>query len=282
VPAVLLPVRLETRFVDTGGGAELWLRFYPDQISVFTHEPELSPAEEAAGTAYWETRYSATTTLERKAAWQLLSGAYGPERAAWIARVLRPGNLGSGDPAPQFPSLSAADRRDSSWERAPIAVGLPDRWAVALLNSDSDEYRREPAAHPVRTPLQIGLDPNGQLTPDPTGAQIDEGMRWMFDFDEAVEAGMAMKISLSPEERTGGFRRLIAYGLRGGDGSAMLAAILRAHRYTDRVRARHQARQRITAPAVLDEEQHAERSHGHRQPSQVRGQEWPEGRPVPK
>jgi hypothetical protein len=40
---------------------------------------------------------------------------------------------------------------------------------------------------------------------------------------------MAMKISLSREERKTGFRRVIAYGLRGGNGAAMLAGMLRAH-----------------------------------------------------
>jgi len=42
-PLLLLPVHLETRFVDSPAGlSELWVRIYPDQISINTHEPELT------------------------------------------------------------------------------------------------------------------------------------------------------------------------------------------------------------------------------------------------
>jgi hypothetical protein len=233
LPALLLPVRIETRFMDPSSGPELWLRIYPDQIAVDTHEPELSPAEEKAGRDYWEARWKATNVAQRKAAWQLLGTVYGPERASWIAAAMRPGNVGSGDPAPQFPELAASERRAGSWERVPLARGLPDRWTVALLGTDSQTYRRVHTPNPVRSELALGLDPKGQLEEDPTGAQVDARMRWMLDFDEAVAAGMAVRIPLSAAEREKGFERVIVFGLHGGDGAGVVTEMLRAHRFTD-------------------------------------------------
>ena len=52
-PVLLLPVRLETRFIDGANGPELWVRIYPDQIAIDTHEPALTAAEQTAGEAYW-------------------------------------------------------------------------------------------------------------------------------------------------------------------------------------------------------------------------------------
>ncbi len=58
-PLLLYPVRIETRFADTGGTSELWVRVYPDQIMVNGHHPELTSAEQAAGNDYWNTLWLA-------------------------------------------------------------------------------------------------------------------------------------------------------------------------------------------------------------------------------
>ena len=61
VPAVLLPVRVETRFVTTGGRPELLVRIYPDEVHVDEHEPELTDDELAWGRAFWEQTWRAGT-----------------------------------------------------------------------------------------------------------------------------------------------------------------------------------------------------------------------------
>src|SRR5215203_1992883 len=60
-------------------------------------------------------------------------------------------------------------------------------------------------------------------------------MRWMVDFEAAVEVGMALRIQLPPEAR-GRLERLVVLGVKEvpGEGNAggHLAELLAAHRYT--------------------------------------------------
>jgi hypothetical protein len=48
IPILLLPVRVETRFMPVAGPKELWVRMFPDDIAVHTHEVEASADEESA------------------------------------------------------------------------------------------------------------------------------------------------------------------------------------------------------------------------------------------
>src|SRR6266481_1834794 len=59
IPLLFLPVYIETRFIDLAvGGSELWIRIFPDQISINAHEPELTQQEIADGKSYWNTAWS--------------------------------------------------------------------------------------------------------------------------------------------------------------------------------------------------------------------------------
>ena len=55
-PCVLFPLRIETRFMAGANGRELWVRVYPDDIAVHTHEKELSRDDADAGVEYWTAR----------------------------------------------------------------------------------------------------------------------------------------------------------------------------------------------------------------------------------
>src|SRR5205823_3992845 len=61
------------------------------------------------------------------------------------------------------------------------------------------------------------------------------GLKWLVDFDAALNAGMALKIPLTAVERQRGFDRIFVYGLRTQDasGSDTCSALLDAHHYTD-------------------------------------------------
>jgi hypothetical protein len=81
-PLVLLPVRLETRFVPApDGGLVVKIRVYPDTIHSDTHEPGVTLSEAEWGRHYWRTVWHAGNDTERrKAAWRQMAERYEPQR----------------------------------------------------------------------------------------------------------------------------------------------------------------------------------------------------------
>jgi len=97
-PVLLLPVRLETRFLD----GTLRVRIFPDQAHVTAHDPAVTADEEAGLRWYWEHRWPdrSSDTLADEA-WDVLSGRFRPGRAGFLVRTYPPQNLAAGGPAPQ-------------------------------------------------------------------------------------------------------------------------------------------------------------------------------------
>jgi hypothetical protein len=96
-PVLFLPVYLETRFIDlSAGGSELWIRIYPDQISINAHERALTQQEINDGQAYWNSLWylgKPAPPEDRRIPWRDLASKYGAPRAAWIALQMTPTNL---------------------------------------------------------------------------------------------------------------------------------------------------------------------------------------------
>src|SRR5215207_9373027 len=172
-PLLMLPVRLETRFFPLPDAAmqELRVRVYPDQVHVDSHEPGLS--EEAArwGKHFWELMWRAGHDEGgERLAWQQLSDRFDPPRAAWIAWALSPTNVGDWPPGPIpadaplpiEPSLAPAemqkDPTSGTWQRAPLARAMPQRW-IAVASS-----RGTLAAFALGAPIDrepaVGPDPD--------------------------------------------------------------------------------------------------------------------------
>ena len=242
-PLLLLPVNIQTRFVDpVDGRHELWVRIYPDQIAVNSHEPELTDREGSDGQAYWNTVWDAGNPPadpdDVKAPWRTLVSLYGAQRAAWIALALTPTNIAAQPvaatpagaapvPPPVFP---VPPSRKSSWEKPAVADALPDAWTVVLFaGTETSTFR----SGPIQTPLPVSLTPNGSGFP--ANSPVDAGLQWMVDFEAAVTAGMALKIPLTAAQRSAGFDRMLVYGLRSTDSTAAqtFANLLDAHHYTD-------------------------------------------------
>ena len=95
LPFLLLPVRIETIFVPSGRGTELWVRIYPDDIAVHTHEATLTDVEVTAGELYWTEltiaeHLRADRDTRRRTTWRHIVQRLSGPRAAWVARQTKP------------------------------------------------------------------------------------------------------------------------------------------------------------------------------------------------
>lgn len=261
-PVLLLPVSVQVKFAQpTATTYELRVRFYPDQLSISTHEGDLTQAEQAAGQHYWQ---QATQDPDKLANWRPLVARYGAPRAQWI--VQQTANA-------QQPSLAPNDER---WTRAAEAHGLPDRFVVLLytqcatlaevapgpvreqlFTQPGRTYDPATVRHPTTEFLQLAHVVRGQPLPadalpvgpnpkapttadaDPAAiAGVDAGNRWTVDFEEAVRVGMGVRVNLSQAEYQAGFKRLLVLGVRANanatpaQNQTTLQHLLRDHYYT--------------------------------------------------
>ena len=236
-PLVLLPVRLETRFF----GQELRVRIFPDKIHVDTHEPELTADELEWGKHFHTVLWSAKTDEERKAAWRQLADRYGAERSAWVVRQLTPTNpaerLATPPRPPKFPQVLARPeaQKNETWTRAPRTGVLPDQWIATALIAGANPITV--TGKPIPDPLPVGPNPQASVAQNDEALAIDEGMKWMVDFDEAERLGMALRLPLPPSAAAPKVDTLLVFGVKKSLDSTASAARLRelfeAHKYTD-------------------------------------------------
>ncbi|HXI21208.1 MAG TPA: hypothetical protein VNH46_08995, partial [Gemmatimonadales bacterium] len=262
-PFLLLPVRIETRFVPgsgaAGSGAELLLRVYPDDIAVHTHEDELTDREVGEGERYWRTIFDiekgegTDKASARTESWKTFAELFGPSRAAWVARSTRPTNWGD------LATIASADdltfpvhdlTRVASWSRAPRTRVMPDRFVVLLYQGAAVQ---EIVGNAIPDELYLGPEPldlvaeddqqdpedaedsfvtvNGQLT---FGSNYD----WTSNFDRAVEQGMGFRIPLPDPAAQQGFDRIVVLGVMASAGAGaaqtMLETLLANHHHSPR------------------------------------------------
>jgi hypothetical protein len=221
-PFVLLPLRLETRFV----GDELWIRAYPDQIAIATHEPDLTEAEAERGKAFWRAAWGADHETMR-AAWTVLAAGGPLRRALWIARRMKPTNQPPGTPV--FPDIVP---KPTSWSVAPHVDVMPDQLVFTLLVNGSVVHQAIGAVIP--SSLVIGPDPAAAIERAPDGSLVvADAMKWVLDFDAAVAVGMAIKVPLVGGPQV--FDRLVVVGVKlelsATKACVLLEDVLERHRY---------------------------------------------------
>lgn len=255
-PILMFPVRLETRFMPQDRyPQELWVRIYPDQVSLDSHESELTEQEVAAGRLYFE-RSAAIDGLvpapgeteaeckkrNHQKAWRELAREVGPTRAAWILKRLSKNNkLDEPEPLPD------------SMPEAPKVRVMPDYFVVRLYQADPEDAEEinveqcvaEKFGHVIPDPLPVMWNLNQLPAETATSNKDDEELfdeesSWVEDFDTAEDIGMAVKIPLShltPEQLKRGFTRVVAVGVKTSadeaHGSALIEGLIESHHYTD-------------------------------------------------
>lgn len=213
-PVALVPVRLETRFTTT----HLRVRIYPDQLSIDTHENELTAAEIAAGRRHREAA-NASPKDGRRAAWRELARRFGSSRASWIVRQVD-----------HYDGQSIEAFDTAPWSLAPRATILPDRFVVTVFRGETPVY--------VVPGKPIGGAKAMMRSSKIAGSDLfDDESHWVVDFGRAVDEGMAIEIELLPGDRGDdvSFDRLVVVGLRSSDaptsGARELEQLIEHHHY---------------------------------------------------
>ncbi|TAK32845.1 MAG: hypothetical protein EPO28_17505 [Saprospiraceae bacterium] len=252
IPFLLMPVKVETKFAHSATGAnELWVRFFPDTVAVYSHEEELMEAEVEAGQHYWTNIWEARNgnseeqATARRGAWNTLANRYGPHRSLWIAKQTRPLNWQddlASMPQPSFPEPGPI--KTASWTLAPRTRVMPDRFVVSTFRKfEGKMYQALPPVVGAHVPdtLILGPDPSqldGEFGRDAATGELklDPAMAWLADFDKAVQVGMGVRIPLPAPWNTNGFDRLVVLGLRlstdAEDSAKLVEELMNNHHYT--------------------------------------------------
>lgn len=206
IPIMMIPVRVETQFVLTPAKNELWIRIFPDSLFQNHHTPGLSADEYDDGKRYWQSIWNTRSELNdevqntrQQDAWKYLSSKYNENRSAWISKLTRP--IGWTKEWKQLSTLQFPPFSDT----VPALSGnkrslLPSHFVVEGYDAqDRLLFQNKGAAIPPD--LVLAPDVNSeeiQLTRDAQHRiKANEEIKWMFDFDEALAKGMAIKIPVN-------------------------------------------------------------------------------------
>lgn len=222
-----------------------------DVVLVIPTQTALGSAEAAAVADYWRAVWLADNDAgKQQAARDALIAAVGNSRAEQLIAGYQPFNLAD-KPAPPLTKPDVAisvaylifppdpPTAQTSWTEAPHVAQFPERFVVLGFNDGIQTLAA--IGNLVTSPIYVGPDPSADPTVDPTSAIHPDGpdlyiplqLQWMFDFEQAVAAGMGLAIDLTPEQARTGFDRLLVLGLQLGmtavEGTAALETLLHHH-----------------------------------------------------
>jgi predicted nucleic acid-binding Zn-ribbon protein len=245
IPFLMMPVRIETRFIATREHTELWLRIYPDDIAVHTHEETLTGEEVTEGVKYWTALFDAEKNGGaekedlKKTAWGNMVTLFGPQRSAWVASQTQPPNWHHLDELNDVSELHFPEHdltKTAAWSRAPRTRVLPDRFVVMLYEGNT---KKEIVGNPIPDELFVGPDPmeveDAFLTKEEK-LVFGEAFDWTSNFDKAVQYGMGFKIPLNATQAVNGFDKILVLGLNlstdENKSKAQLEELINNHHYS--------------------------------------------------
>ena len=213
-------------------------------ILVIAVDDMLTASEVTALQQYWSAVWSANQDNSAlNNAWNTLISAVGDQQTAEdLVEKYSPANINETPPSGydyddttvkvEFLDLPVAEDINTkihAWSQPPKTTILPERFV--LLCYRNGELDMEPQLSNLVAPqLILGPDPVAEqgedfrlATSDDAAADpnLEEGdlifsehMRWMFDFDEAVDKGMGFRVDLNSDQADNGFDRVLVLGVK--------------------------------------------------------------------
>jgi hypothetical protein len=219
-----------------------------DVILVLTSETAPAGNEADAIAAFWRAKWIAGgRRTETDAARAALRSAVGSARAVEIEKS-PPVNFRQGPTPPLrrdqvqvstvfllFPPREQVETQRNSWSRPPRVAAWPDRFL--LIGYRQGDSAVTALGKPIPNPLIAGLDPS-----DPSGlrmangeVQVPDDMKWMLDFNRAVDVGMGFRLDLSGGAAQSGFDKIVVIGVKAtadaASGRTDLEELIKHHRY---------------------------------------------------
>jgi hypothetical protein len=217
---------------------------------VIPTEKPLSGTTEDAVRAYWQKVWLADgKAAETEAATKRLQNDVGEARAKELIAEYVPINLAD-EPPPdvaradmivsvvfvEFPKTEDLPAQLQSWSQPARSRLLPDRFV--LIGYSDDAQVIEQLGNPIPWPLTVGPDPQApaseQIRQEQGEIVVGEELRWLIDFDHAVQVGMGFRVDLPASVASSGLDRLLVVGLRLSadekEGKRLLEELLTHHR----------------------------------------------------
>ncbi|MCP5053319.1 MAG: hypothetical protein GY940_39510 [bacterium] len=221
-------------------------------LIIATDDPPTGSEKDALKT-FWNAMWKAQDDkTKHTAAWDQLVVAAGEPRAKELLETYSPFNF-SDTPPPsltheeidlevafiEFPKPDDTDTKYQSWTKAPTVNILPERLVFLGFNDDEEEPLTA-LGNPIPSSLATGPDPsldeNQQMHNENGELIVNEEMKWMVDFEEAVNKGMGFKINLSPPRAQKGFDRIFVLGVRMStdkdEGKNLLETLIHNHHHS--------------------------------------------------
>ncbi|MGB3444643.1 MAG: hypothetical protein WBA97_38375 [Actinophytocola sp.] len=223
------PANPADRPLGAATGAAVLVVRSPQPVAANDRQPTIT-----YWTAVWRAHGDRTKLRSAEIA---LLAAVGATRTAAI-RARRPSGVDAAPGTPGdvvvvaflvLPTPSAGQIAQESWTVAATAALLPDRFTVFGYVGDTLVFAK--TGGPVRQGLAVSPNPNEPAATqlkinETTGAlTVPPALRWLTSFDEAVTAGMGMRVTLQPAFHDG-VDRLVVLGLREQATPAQTAAAL--------------------------------------------------------
>ncbi|MBN8787200.1 MAG: hypothetical protein J0I84_08925 [Terrimonas sp.] len=231
IPALLMPVRLETRYFLNIPQPELRIRVYPDTCSVETNCDYLTLAElDSIFTILSAPGSNAVNKWDAMA--DDVEKNHGKQRAAFLQSfVLNAkyykllGDINNKRTGAKYTiselqkigqkTLSEIGITMVQNAPAPSVNTLPERFIFRLYKTDTDftDYIGKKIQQPLAVSLMPTINEANGKTPEELQKDAAEDIQWLTDFKKAEALGMATTIALKAGSADYSFKKIVVFGL---------------------------------------------------------------------